>query len=99
MGAYTNGDGVRQDGVADAYSLTGASLRAYQARDVEDIETRLERGEHVLYVLPTGGGKTVVAAAIVQRAAERGQRVLIISHRREIIRQTSRKLLIDHGLI
>ena len=86
--------------MGDGFSLTGASLRAYQARDVEDIE----RGEHVLYVLPTGGGKTVVAAAIVQRAAERGQRVLIISHRlishrREIIRQTSRKLLIDHGLI
>jgi superfamily II DNA or RNA helicase len=33
--------------------------------------TALSRGEHVLYVLPTGGGKTIVATSITERAVER----------------------------
>ena len=52
-----------------------------------------------LYVLPTGGGKTIIAASVIERAVERGDRVLVLTHRREILRQTSLKLPIDHGLI
>jgi DNA repair protein RadD len=74
-------------------------LRDYQAQNIEDTETRLDRGEHVLFTLPTGGGKTVVATAIIERAVERGERVLMLTHRREIPKQTSLKLLIEHGLI
>jgi DNA repair protein RadD len=74
-------------------------LRDYQAQNIEDIETRLDRGKHVLFTLPTGGGKTVVATAIIERAVERGERVLMLTHRREIPKQTSLKLLIEHGLI
>jgi DNA repair protein RadD len=84
--------------VSDAAS-GGVNLREYQTKDIEDIETKLGRGEHVLYVLPTGGGKTVVATSITERAVERGERVLVLTHRREILRQTSLKLPIDHGLI
>ena len=36
------------------------SLRDYQARAVEQIE----KAVNVLYVLPTGGGKTVVATSV-----------------------------------
>ena len=43
--------------------------------------------------------KTVVATSIIERAVERGERVLMLTHRREILRQTSLKLAIDHGLI
>ena len=75
------------------------SLREYQTKDIEDIETELGRGEHVLYVLPTGGGKTIVATSIIERAVARDQRVLVLTHRREILKQTSLKLPIDHGLI
>ena len=75
------------------------ALHDYQQTSVSEIEAALANGENVLFALPTGGGKTLVATDITERAVERGQRVLIISHRREIIRQTSRKLLIDHGLI
>jgi superfamily II DNA or RNA helicase len=87
--------------VADEVELSGgdASLRLYQVRDVEEIETRLARGEHVIYVLPTGGGKTVIAARVIERAVERGERVLVLTHRREILKQTSLKLPVDHGLI
>jgi DNA repair protein RadD len=74
-------------------------LRDYQIEAVRQIEAAIEAAQNPLYVLPTGGGKTVIAAAVIERAVERGKRVLIMTHRREILRQTSLKLPIDHGLI
>jgi superfamily II DNA or RNA helicase len=73
--------------------------RDYQIEAVEQIEAAIAAGRSPLYVLPTGAGKTVIAAEIVERAVERGKRVLILTHRREILQQTSRKLNIDHGLL
>jgi DNA repair protein RadD len=70
-------------------------LRDYQAKAVEKIEPSAK----ALYVLPTGGGKTVIASRIVERAVQRGERVLVLTHRREILKQTSIKMPIDHGLI
>lgn len=70
-------------------------LRLYQARDIE----RVEQARNPLYVLPTGGGKTVVANSLTERAIERGERVLMLTHRREILRQTSLKMPLEHGLI
>jgi DNA repair protein RadD len=70
-------------------------LRGYQAEAIE----KIEQATKALYVLPTGGGKTVIASSIIERAAERGQRVLVLTHRREILKQTSFKVAIDHGLI
>lgn len=50
-------------------------------------------GSHApLYVLPTGGGKTVVFAEIARAAKAKGNRVLIIVHRQEILAQTLSKL-------
>jgi superfamily II DNA or RNA helicase len=52
--------------------------------------------------LATGGGKTVVVAAIVAEAVAAGGRVLFIAHRRELIQQASAKLHaagVDHGII
>jgi DNA repair protein RadD len=75
-------------------------LRPYQEEAVRDIEQALAR--HVLFVLPTGGGKTLVAAKVIENALERGERVLMLSHRREITRQTSFKLSdldLEHGII
>jgi DNA repair protein RadD len=63
----------------------------YQSDDIHKIENALEAGEAPLYVLPTGGGKTVVASALIDRAVEHGQRVLVLTHRREILMQTSRR--------
>ena len=70
-------------------------LRDYQATAVEQIE-RTTKG---LYVLPTGGGKTVIAGTVIELAVQRGDRVLVLTHRREILKQTSSKLAIEHGLI
>ena len=55
-----------------------------------------------LLVAPTGAGKTHILAAITQAAAARGRRILILVHRRELIRQTSAKLAhagVNHGII
>ena len=74
-------------------------LRPYQETAVNDIEAALDEGDKVLYVLPTGGGKTVVLVKIIERAVHIGKRVLILTHRREILRQTSLKMAVEHGLI
>jgi DNA repair protein RadD len=72
-------------------------LWTYQVDGIEGIEAAAER--RLLYVLPTGGGKTLVASRIIARAAEAGKRVLVITHRREIFKQTSRGMPLEHGLI
>lgn len=69
-------------------------LREYQLRAVDRVrEAIAQLVSFVLFVLPTGGGKTVVAAYIIRCAIERGSRVLFVAHRRELIRQTFCKLL------
>jgi superfamily II DNA or RNA helicase len=75
------------------------NLRDYQTKAVENIEAVLSAEKNVLFTLPTGGGKTIIGARIIEHAVERGERVLVLTHRREIRKQTSLKLLIDHGLI
>jgi superfamily II DNA or RNA helicase len=47
-------------------------------------------------VAPTGSGKTVIAAAIIARAAARGHRAVVVSHRIEIVTQT-REILAAGG--
>ena len=76
-----------------------SALREYQSTATADIEAALDTGAKVLYVLPTGAGKTVVAADLIERAVEAGKHVLVLTHRREILKQTSFKLAFDHGLI
>jgi len=68
-------------------------LRPDQARAVEALRAYVERVRRILLVAPTGAGKTVVAASIMGAAAARGERVLFLAHRRELIQQTYRKLL------
>ena len=52
-------------------------LRNYQLADVERLEAALAEHNRVVYVLPTGGGKTQVAAEMARRECERGGRVAI----------------------
>jgi superfamily II DNA or RNA helicase len=56
----------------------------------------------VLYVLPTGGGKTTVAASIIRQAEQRGSTILFLAHRKELIDQASERLTglgVRHGVI
>jgi superfamily II DNA or RNA helicase len=68
-------------------------LRDYQERDVERLRSAAMRStRRVLYVAPTGSGKTVLFAHIAEGAAAKGKRVLVLLHRIELVRQTVAKL-------
>ena len=69
-------------------------LRPYQERGIAAVRAEIARGvRRVLMVLPTGGGKTVVAAAIIAGAVRKQKRALFLAHRRELIDQCYGKLL------
>lgn len=78
-------------------------LRPYQAEAVERIRESIKNGaRRVVFVLPTGGGKTVVASYMVDAAQARGTPVLFVAHRIELIEQISDALhafAIPHGII
>jgi DNA repair protein RadD len=79
------------------------TLRPYQHQAVEQIR-QAYRARHraVLFVLPTGGGKTVVFSHIAKQAAGRGNRICVLVHRQELLRQASASLSalgVRHGLI
>ena len=79
------------------------NLRKYQDQGVNAIRRCfLKLIFKVLYVLPTGGGKTVLFTYIAQRMASKGNKVMILVHRIELLRQTSSALAkfdVDHGMI
>ena len=78
-------------------------LRPYQHTAVEKIRQAYRQGNRsVLFVLPTGGGKTVVFSHIAEQAAGRGNRICVLVHRQELLRQASASLSalgVRHGLI
>ncbi len=68
--------------------------RPYQLEAVERARQVIRIGKmRVILALPTGGGKTVIASYIIARAVARGQRVLFLAHRRELIKQCFQKLI------
>lgn len=67
----------------------GITLRDYQDCLVSSVGQAMRRVRRVLAVLPPGGGKTVIAAFIAQRFAERSQGVYFNCHRAELLQQTS----------
>lgn len=68
-------------------------LRPYQQQAVNEIRQSYQKGfKAPLFVLPTGGGKTICFTYIAANAAAKGKRVLILVHRIELIRQTAAKL-------
>lgn len=78
-------------------------LRPYQEDGKDRIRASIAAGNRrVLAVSPTGSGKTVLFADIASAASAKHQSVLIVAHRREIIKQTSDKLTAygcGHGIL
>lgn len=73
-------------------------LRDYQQHAVDGVrKAMLGGGKRVVLVVPTGGGKTRIGAAVVERAVAKGSRVVWLAHRTELIEQTA-KTLHQHGL-
>lgn len=62
-------------------------LRNYQQRLLDDLRSALRIHRRVCAVMPTGAGKGQTIGAIVQGAAAKGRRVLVLAHRAELIDQ------------
>lgn len=67
--------------------------RIYQERDLTDIIKQIDGSKNVMYQLPTGGGKSVVAADFVHNY--HNKEILILAHRRELILQMEERLSSD----
>jgi superfamily II DNA or RNA helicase len=66
-------------------------LRPYQVRAVDAAERELQVKRRALLVMATGGGKTIVFAALAERWRARG-RVLVLAHREELLTQAADKI-------
>jgi DNA repair protein RadD len=74
-------------------TASGLALRPYQSADVEAFERNVAAGiKRLLYVAPTGAGKTVTAAEIIKRTIAARKKVLFIAHRDELLTQAREKL-------
>jgi DNA repair protein RadD len=63
-------------------------LRPYQQRAVANIlAARAAGSRRILVVAPTGSGKTVIAAHMIEAWHARGKRILVVAHRKELLDQ------------
>ena len=78
-------------------------LRDYQTTGLDALRSLLGRGvRRIVFVAPTGAGKTTVAAAMIDGARRKGKKCIFLAHRTELIEQCSARLdefKIPHGVI
>lgn len=78
-------------------------LRPYQQSAFDQARELIRQGKrHILIVAPTGAGKTVIASALLEMTAAKGNRATIVMDRLSLIGQTSEMLDrygIDHGVV
>jgi superfamily II DNA or RNA helicase len=78
-------------------------LRPYQLHTEQEARIALARGlKRICIYLPTGGGKTLTATSIIQKAVAKGRKVVFLANRKQLIRQTSQVLTrygIAHGIL
>lgn len=68
-------------------------LRTYQTRAIEEVRAQYQAGRRApVLILPTGAGKTVVASEVIRLSISRGNRVLFLVHRAELLSQSVAKL-------
>ena len=77
-------------------NTSGKELYNYQEDAIMEIFQRFDNAGddyHLLYQLPTGGGKTVIFSEIVRRYISKyKKKVLVLTHRIELSKQTSNML-------
>ncbi|MEG3086157.1 DEAD/DEAH box helicase [Sphingomonas sp. PB4P5] len=77
-------------------------LRDYQRDLIDRAGHALKQHPRALIEAPTGAGKTLLSASMVGGAAAKGRRVIFLTHRAELLRQTCGafdSLGIEHGTI
>ena len=81
---------------------TEIDLYNYQKGAIDKIFNRFENCSndyHLLYQLPTGGGKTIIFSEIVRQYLKlKKKKVVVLTHRIELCNQTS-KVLSDFGVL
>jgi superfamily II DNA or RNA helicase len=74
-------------------------LRPYQTEAKEAVLGEWDKGvQKTLLVLPTGCGKTIVFSKVTEECVKRGNRVLILAHRGELLDQAADKIYKSTGL-
>lgn len=74
-------------------------LRPYQRQAIQAINKKFSQNKkRVLLVMATGCGKTIVFANLAKEYVDRGERVLILAHRGELLEQAQDKLKRACGL-
>ena len=66
-------------------------LRPYQEIAVDDASTALDKHKNTIVVAPTGAGKTIMLSALVGKRFKVGNKVLVLQHRDELVRQNKTK--------
>ena len=74
-------------------------LRQYQENLLRQVQHRLaaEPRARLMLQLPTGGGKTVIAGALLADWLQNGRKAVWLTHRKELAEQT-RRMLTDAGV-
>lgn len=79
------------------------SLRDYQLAAFDQAREAVRQGaRRILICAPTGGGKTVIASALMEMVKEKGNRAAFVVDRLSLIDQTSQtfdRYGLDHGVI
>lgn len=64
------------------------SARPYQIKAIEDIYKAFSRGDkHIILQAPTGTGKTFIFSVLSKLINEKGNKVLVLTHRHKLLKQ------------
>ena len=66
-------------------------LRPYQDVAVSDASKALDDRKNSIVVAPTGAGKTIMLSALIGKRYKKGNRVLVLQHRNELVEQNMMK--------
>lgn len=82
--------------------MTNYTLRPYQTEALQRLRQAARHHKRLLFTMPTGSGKTLLACELVKTAKDKLRSVLFIAYSKEVIDQTSSKLTdygLEHGII
>lgn len=76
-------------------------LRIYQENGLRQLAAKIRTGsKRLVLLLPTGGGKTVMFAAMIARYIQRTPKnAIVLVHREELLKQARQKLYKQEGII
>lgn len=77
-------------------------LRPHQEESFEELRSKMQIHQAIVFVAPCGWGKTCLMAYIAERTKIRGKKLFFTVHRRDLITQSAKtldKFGIDYGII